>query len=66
MKAWFEALKAGRTFVTTSPLVDFTVEGSRPGETIRLPREGGSLTLRVRVQSLVPLEKLLLVFKGEA
>ncbi len=65
MKAWFEALKAGQTFVTTGPLVDFTVEGSRPGETIRLPREGSSLTLRVRVQSLVPLEKLLLVFKGE-
>ena len=65
MKAWFEALKAGRAFVTTGPLVDFMIEGRRPGETIRLPPEGSSLTLRVRVQSLVPLEKLQLVFKGE-
>ena len=65
MKAWFEALKAGRAFVTTGPLVDFTLEGRRPGETIRLSHAGSSLTLRVRVQCLVPLEKLLLVFKGE-
>ncbi len=65
MKAWFEAMKAGRAFVTTGPLVDFVVDGRRPGETLRLPPEGRSLTVQVRVQSLVPLEKLLLVSKGE-
>ena len=32
--AWFAALKAGRTFVTTGPMLDFKVENVRPGNEI--------------------------------
>ncbi|MCX6887760.1 MAG: CehA/McbA family metallohydrolase [Verrucomicrobia bacterium] len=31
---WFDALKRGCTFVTTGPMLDFRVEGARPGEEI--------------------------------
>ncbi|MDP8242604.1 MAG: CehA/McbA family metallohydrolase [Candidatus Hinthialibacter antarcticus] len=32
--AWFDAVKAGRTFVTNGPMIEFTVNGKRPGEEI--------------------------------
>jgi hypothetical protein len=32
--SWFAALKAGRTFVTTGPMVLLTVNGRMPGETV--------------------------------
>ena len=31
---WFDALRAGRTFVTNGPMLEFTVEGVGPGETL--------------------------------
>ena len=32
--AWFASLKAGHTFVTTGPMLDFQVENARPGDEI--------------------------------
>ncbi len=32
--AWFAALKAGRTFVTTGPMLDFNVGNALPGDTV--------------------------------
>ena len=29
--AWFEAVRAGRTFVSNGPMIDFTVDGAHPG-----------------------------------
>lgn len=37
--AWFAALKAGRTFVTTGPMLDFKVESARPGDTITVTNQ---------------------------
>ena len=34
---WVEAIRAGRTFVTTGPLLDFTVDGSRAVALVRAP-----------------------------
>ena len=33
--------KAGRTFVTTGPMLEFTVDGQLPGDEIHLPTGGG-------------------------
>lgn len=35
---WFDALKAGRTFVTNGPMLELSVEGKRMGETVKLSR----------------------------
>lgn len=35
---WFDALKAGRTFVTNGPMLELSVEGKRMGETVELSR----------------------------
>ena len=36
--AWFSAVKSGRTFVTTGPIVQLTVNGQLPGATVNVER----------------------------
>jgi hypothetical protein len=50
--AWFEALRAGRTFVTNGPLIDFTVNGLPPGSEIEANR-GTPLVARAKASGLV-------------
>ena len=65
MKAWFDGMRDGRAFVSTGPLVELTVNGRLPGETVELPAGGGTVELSGRVRSIVPLESALLVHNGE-
>ena len=65
MKAWFDGMRDGHAFVSTGPLVELTVNGSLPGETVELPAGGGTVDIAVRVRSIVPLETALLVHNGE-
>ncbi len=65
MEGWFEGLRAGHAFVTTGPLVELTVAGRTPGESIELPAGGGEVEVRVRVRSVTPLERVWLVRDGE-
>jgi len=61
---WIEAIRQGRMFVTNGPLLEFAVNGQVPGEEVRLPAGGGKVTVRGAVQSIVPVEKIEVVFKG--
>src|SRR5205823_6012219 len=58
------ALKAGHTFVSNAPLLEFTLDGRRIGEEIRLPRGGGTLVARVRLRSSVPVDHLEIIGNG--
>jgi TolB protein len=63
---WMKALLAGRGFVTSGPLLEFTAnQGVMPGEEIALPKGGGRVTFRGAVNSLAPLERFELVSMGE-
>jgi TolB protein len=62
--AWFEGLRNGRAFVSSGPLVELTVNGRVPGEEVALPAPG-EVALEARVRSIVPLERVTLVFNGE-
>lgn len=63
--AWFRAVKAGNTFVTTGPMLEFTVNGQLPGSEIRVKR-GETLRIRVRATSrVVPPRFLEVVSQGE-
>jgi hypothetical protein len=64
-QAWIEALKQGQTFMTTGPLLDFTVNGRRPGETVQLAEGGGELILNGQVWSIVPLKRLAIFNNGK-
>ncbi len=46
--AWFGAVKKGRTFVTTGPMVDFRIGEAMPGDELELT---GSRPLKVRISA---------------
>lgn len=65
--SWLEAVKAGRTFATTGPLIThFTVDGAEAGGQVRLPGGGrGELSVEVRVESIAPLDRLEVIVNGQ-
>jgi putative membrane-bound dehydrogenase-like protein len=68
MKGWFEGAAAGRSFVTTGPLLLLEVDGKPPGERIEIAGPGPhSVTARIRVRSEVaPVSDVQLVVNGKA
>jgi len=62
--AWAAAVRAGRTFTTTGPLVELAVEGKGPGEALPLPAGGGSVHVRATAESVVPFSALEIVVNG--
>jgi Tol biopolymer transport system component len=62
---WVEAVRKGRTFVTNGPIIRTTVNGEIAGSEIRLPVEGGRVTVQGRIDSIVPLDKIELFVNGQ-
>lgn len=60
--SYFAALKAGRSFVTTGPLVQLTVDGLQPGDV--LARGGREVPFALTVASAVPVDSVALVVNG--
>ena len=65
MHAWFDGLKRGRAFVSSGPLLELTIDGALPGDTVSLPASGGSVSVAGRLRSITPLEDVALVCNGE-
>lgn len=61
--SFLAGLKAGRTFVSNAPLLEFTLDGHEIGDEIRLPAPG-RLTAKVRLRSSVPIDHLEIVGNG--
>ena len=59
---YLEALKAGRSFVTTGPLVDFMVDGVRPGEAVG---QGGEAAWTLTLAHTGPVAQVDLIVNGE-
>jgi hypothetical protein len=62
-QGWIENLKAGRTFVTNGPMLQFLVDDKSAGETIRC-HSGESVRIRAKAESQYPLERMELVING--
>lgn len=60
--SYLAALKAGRSFVTTGPLLDLRVGGAAPGEVI--PAEPRSVEVTLGVHSAVPVDSIAIVVNG--
>jgi len=60
--SYFAALKAGRSFVTTGPLVDLVVAEQRPGDVIAAG--GREVGFTLGVYSAVPVDSVALVVNG--
>ncbi|MBT3995135.1 MAG: CehA/McbA family metallohydrolase [Chloroflexi bacterium] len=63
--SWSDAVRAGRTYTTSGPLMDFTVEGLRPGDELNLPESGGSVQVTATATCAMPINKLEIVFNGK-
>jgi len=60
---WLAAVRAGRTFVTNAPVLEFTLGRRQIGDEIRLTG-AGRLTAHVRLRSPVPVDHLELIGNG--
>ena len=61
---WARAVRAGRTFTTSGPLIGFNVEGRAPGDEIAL-KAGGTLYAEAWVQSVQPFDELQVIVNGQ-
>ena len=64
MDGWFRGIREGRSFVSSGPLIEFTVGGRGPGEELDL-EEPGAVRLNGRVWGVAPMERAELVAGGE-
>jgi hypothetical protein len=63
---WSAAVRAGRTFATSGPIIELAVDGHEPGDVIELPAAGGRLEVRARARAAQPMISALeLVLDGE-
>ncbi len=63
-KSWMNAVRRGRTFATSGPLLFATVNGLDPGEELRLD-EPGDVQVRVEAVSKHTFEAIQIVVNGE-
>jgi type 1 glutamine amidotransferase len=61
---WLAALKSGRSFVTTGPLLLAEIDGQQPGHIFQERASGGMRTAAGVVHSLTPLERIEIVVNG--
>jgi hypothetical protein len=62
--SWFDAIRQGRTFFTGGPLLEFAIDGKRPGDAVTL-KTPGKVRLNARVWSIVPLSQIVVYRNGE-
>src|SRR5262249_45004265 len=61
---WIEGLKAGRTFVTDGPMLEFNAGGQGAGRTLRI-EAGAELRVKGCAAAQYPLDRLELVQNGQ-
>jgi hypothetical protein len=62
--AWLDAIRAGRTFMTSGPLLSLSVDGRDIGDTVRLAAGRDTVEVEARVDSIFPVNSLQVVVGG--
>ncbi len=62
---WLAGIKAGKTFVTNAPLLEFSIAGRGSGDEIMRPAGSHRLSARVAMRSNVPLDHLEVIGNGK-
>jgi hypothetical protein len=62
--AWIEAVRAGRTFVTESPILSLTVDGHDPGSVLSLPEGGRTVRVRAEARSATAFDRVEVLYNG--
>jgi TolB protein len=63
--AWLDALRVGRTFMSTGPLLHLRINGVLPGEEIELAGGGGAVNIEAAAASIAPLSKIAIYRNGQ-
>ena len=63
-QGWLDAIRRGRCYATSGPLLDLAVDGARSGD-LHEAAPGDRLCLRAEALSIFPLERLDLLVDGE-
>ncbi|PZR87713.1 MAG: hypothetical protein DI537_25515 [Stutzerimonas stutzeri] len=61
---WCDAVRAGRTFVTSGPLIDFSVNGVAAGGEINVT-ETPDLRIKVQISSILPIDGVEIIIDGK-
>jgi hypothetical protein len=64
-ESWARAVRAGRTFMTTGPLLLLEADGRAPGDEIVLNGGAGQVEVHLDVRSFVPFHRVEVVYNGE-
>jgi len=64
LDSWKENLKAGRTFATNGPLIEFTLGGQRVGDELKFERAQTAVAFTAKLRSIVPVDHLEVVCGG--
>jgi len=62
--AWLRGLRAGRTFATNGPLLEFSLGGKGIGDELRLPPGSHTVQARATLRSIVPIDSLQIIGNG--
>jgi len=62
---WGKAVRAGRTFTSSGPLIGMTADGHEEGEEIRMPSDGGTLEIDAWAVCAQPIHGLEIVYNGQ-
>jgi hypothetical protein len=64
-ESWKRAVVAGKVFITSGPIVKFTVNNIGPGGVVHLPATGGEVTIEAELASPIGLNAFELVRMGQ-
>jgi TolB protein len=65
VQSWLDALRSGRTFMSTGPLLLLEVEGQEPGDELRLDADAPTaVRVRVEAMSIAALDSLQIIVNG--
>lgn len=62
--AWLRNMRQGRTFISSGPMLRFTVNGAQVGDTLNLPGNGGTVEVQAEARSIFPIHTLQIVQEG--
>ncbi len=63
-ESWCQSMHQGRTFITTGPMLRFSVDGAEVGDVVHLAGNGGTIEVVAEATSLLPIHSLELVQEG--
>jgi hypothetical protein len=62
---WGKAVRAGRTFTTSGPLIGITADGREVGDEIRMPASGGTIETEAWAVCAQPIHGLEIIHNGK-